>query len=339
MKTNIKIVLMVLILTSSIGVIAPSCTAFATEDVITYADKADTDNLQTIADSLVELNTRLQKLASFEEFRLAYNILDIPEDSRELGLFDTVEVWGKRTQMTRMSDTTSVWDQLNENTKNVTRGQMLYKVLNQLEADPLYTDKTGYYYYAFHDIMNSLVTRLNWYTTTSVRNKIKELMPELTGVDEMDLNGIVETIENLPNFEKLHNLKNMRSTVNAANNISDIIPAGLSAESLKSIFRYNGELMVRYNAIAKAALSIDNTVMDGLADWRIPEDLKHDQVQNPDQSQENNDAKPKAPNTGIAKIFEGGVLDSGEMTLIISATVAGVLGLGTIIKLYCKHNF
>lgn len=288
----------------------------------------DKEEVLDLPESVVELYSRIQKRETFKNYRAAEKLVGNTINVKKDSLRDATD-YLKHVDISIASgggETTWAWDVVSQTTKNAVKDKKVYEVLDVLKADAAYTSNAGY-----KSVVDNITALVQSETAEEVK-QVKALFPDLTNVDTMTLDKLVETAESLPNYEKFEDL--YTASVFLFGFVEgDTTDEATTIDLAELKEAYKGEageikLLLNYNELAKAAVAIDDTVMSGLADWKLPTT-----------STGTDEEKPKVPETGIIGLIESGAVDLGTVTLIVSAIVAGLAGAGLIAKLYLKHKF
>lgn len=344
MKEHKTQLLAALALAFSLGMVMPSLT-FASEGTDETEISAQAEGSigggvndgevisQNVAENIVELLSRIATRESFAGYRKAEDyvyaagaVAEYTENAKEF--------LGK--QVSGFNDK-NYWANLSEETREAVKDKTVYDALVAIK------DANGADY-------TTLKTRTDLLLTDAADNmallkrEMTSLMPTVSTSGLTTPTALLAEAAKLPSYEKYVNLFSALTFVRATATSNQLTCAGPQEQSAdgNSLMGYCAEIAERletaldkdidntdlfkdYNELAKAAVAIDETVMEGLMDWKLPDTSAGTDV--------------NAPNTGIIGLIESGALDLGMVTLIVSVALASVAGLGLIAKLYLKHKF
>ena len=261
---------------------------------------------QDVAENLVELNKRIQTRESFADYRKA------------VAMVKNATIVDAMTQ--KLEDLGTVasdfkWDDLTDEEKEAFQDKSLLEIVEMVKEDESYAD---------NEMMQMLVTSVEEMMTellANLRAEIKELLPETEGVDDMTTAQLVGTAKTYPNFAKYQKLAVAMTTLD---DMSSKLATGVELTDVMVAVAYQnneGEMMKSYNAIALAALEIDDTVMKGLMSYELPE------------------TSVSTPDTGAIDATDASALDLALVTLIVAGSLATLGGAALVAKLYLCHKF
>lgn len=269
---------------------------------------------EDVAENTVELYNRIYQQGTFADYRAAVPLVTAVINARSLTV--DAQAWAEGLNISsEMGKSEAAWDGLSAATKAAVAQKPLYEALTTLEKDALATENA---------IFGSVVNQLNILASAAKVNlgeQINKLMPEVTDTGDMDLGELLETAEGLKDYQKFEDLYTAVVSVagvNGVNGGANLTAAGLKAEASE------GELMIRYNALALAAVAIDGDVMQGLMSYALPK---------------TGAPEVETPNTGVNDGIVEGSLDLAMVTLIASAVVATLAGTGVLARLYLHRKF
>ena len=329
MKEHKQQILAVLALALALGMVMPSA-AFASEGT---ADEAGIEALAEgseganggedgagekeetlgLADSIAELNKRVQTLDSFATYRKAADKLI----SNMQGLADfTMKAETAMSKTTSGVDENSLWKALSATTQTAVKDMDCYAALQYIKT------QNGEDYTKLKTKIDSLLT-LAADEIATIRAEAPKVETGLTLAANLAPADLIKAVQDgIPHYGAYNALYSALVFVREATPASGVV----TAENINLAQPDEGKQMLAYNKIAVAALAIDGNVMSGLYNYKLPTTSAPD-------------TKPEAPDTGIVGMIESGALDLGTITLIVSVALASVAGLGLIAKLYLKHKF
>ncbi len=267
---------------------------------------------QDVAENLVELNDRIKTRESFADYRKAVAMVKNAS---------VLEGMNMKVEELAAIDPSFKWDELSQAEKDAFQGKTLLELIEAVKADPNYTDNA---------MIQELVAKIDEGVeelANNLRTQVKELFPAMPGVDDMSMTQLVGAAKTYPGFEKYQKLAAAMTTLDeASSKLAD--DAVLTEAMVKAAYGDNeGEMMKGYNAIALAALAIDDTVMEGLMSYELPET-----------SVPGND-KPTTPDTGALDAADVSALDMTLLVTIAAGSLATLGGAALVAKLYLCHKF
>ena len=266
-------------------------------------DSAD-EVSEDVAENIVDLYGRIRSRESFADYRKAAEMVK-----------NATILEGMNTKIEDLAemDMGFSWDDLSDEEKEAYKGKSMIELLESMKADPNYAEDEA------AQMMVALFEAAITEATTDLKAQIKTLMPTVTGVDAMTVDQLVATAKSYPNFAKYQKLAMALDTLDDVNEkLAD--GTELTDEMVRTVYdESEGEMMKAYNAMALAALEIDDTVMDGLMSYELPDTA--------------------APNTGANEMVVEGSLDLAMVTLMASAAVATLVGTGVLARLYLHRKF
>lgn len=267
---------------------------------------------QDVAENLVELNNRIKTRESFADYRKAVAMVKNAS---------VLEGMNMKIEDLAAIDPDFKWDELSQADKEAFQGKTLLELVEAVKADPDYTDNA---------MIQELVAKIDEGIedlASNLRTQLKELFPEMSGIDDMSMAQLVGAAKTYPGFEKYQKLAAAMTTLDdVSSKLADGV--ALTEAMVKTAYRDNeGEMMKGYNAIALAALAIDGTVMEGLMSYELPET-----------SVPGND-KPTTPDTGTLDATDVSALDMTMLVTIAAGSLAMLGGVALVAKLYLCHKF
>lgn len=279
-----------------------------------------------LQESVIELYDRVYERESFEGYRDAEDLVGEVISAQKYSMVSAQYWLEHMNTSSTIGEEVWAWSLVGQSTKDKIGDKLIYEVLDDLKADSAYTNNEGY-----KKVVDNAVT-LATASATNIAKELNAMFPDDTAeIAKMDLAELVEKAETLEDFDKYLNLYESMAFLNGlteATTESEGHPV-VSKDKLAAKYKTNDQLAaltLEYDAFLKAAMAIDDTVAEGL-------------YQLPVTGAPAEDKKPDAPDTGIVNWIESGALDMGTLTLIVSAVVAGIAGMGLIAKLYLKHKF
>lgn len=315
-------------------------------DVINSNKQAPTTAESSPLLSAAELYTRIHTRDTFKQYRSEADFLDdiatLQELSASVNNIDAVA--GHKIT----SGDASWYESLTNETKAALKSKYtIYNSFDTLKKDPLYTDNA-----AFKEAIDNLQTKFNIARTATIAflntaefdNKAEnddksssgnledldvgiffhdlddeegseEIVEPASPYDTMSVADLIKTGETTKNYTVYRTLADIEAGFTIKDNQVDV-------EALIAKYPKEDDFMPIYVKYGNTAKTIDVTVLDGLM---ATESLDI--------------SVPNAPEAGLFNPFENGSVDIGTITILIATTIAAVLGVSFIAKLYLKHKF
>lgn len=270
---------------------------------------------QDVAENIVELNKRIQTRDTFAGYRKAAVL------GRDAAMLDAMNT--KYDDLAAM-DGGFNWDDFSEEEQEAMKGKSLLEIVAYIKTLPEYTEA------ADTDLTKIMIDAIEENVakmTAELKAQVKALLPTVTGVDEMNLTDLIAAAKTLPNYAKISKLALAMTTVDGA---SAKLATGteLTAAVVKAAYNNSeSEMMKGYNAMAVAALEFDDSVMNGLMSYELPE------------TSVGTEQKPQTPNTGALDATDASALDLALVTTLAAGGLALLGGAALVAKLYLCHKF
>ncbi len=223
-------------------------------------------------------------------------------------------------------------------------------LINEAKNSPEYTEseivRTSVD--ALDEVVNQIITQFH--------SEIDAVFAPEGGSASMTIAEMITMTKTLPDYDKEAALVNAMTFLFETTEASDEWQTsfdGLSfdAQKLNATFAPH-KLYEHYTAMAEAATALDASVTEGFNVPEPPADPVVDPDPDPDPDDSNQgEQKPtqpavpdelpsaSAPNTGITNLFENGASDTAKVTIIAASSLAALVGVGLIAKLYLKRRF
>jgi len=267
---------------------------------------------QDVAVNLSELDQRVQTRESFADYRKAAPMV------RNANFLDLML---KKVENVAQISPELDWESFPEEEQEALIGKTMFEAVNYIKGLPIYgTDAKVKK--LVDDILAGVTT-----AQTSLKAQIKELMPATPGVDDMDMEQLVATAKTYTGYAKYLKLA---EAMTALDTERGKLTAGtaMTEANVKAAYKNDeGQMMIGYNAIALAALEIDDTVMEGLMSYELP------------QTGAGTEDKPTTPDTGVVGTAEANALDLTLVLTVVAGSLALLGGAGLIAKLYLCRKF
>lgn len=314
-------ILAALALALALGMMVPGA-VFASEDnadagIMLTAEsdgastRADTKKLGLV-ESVAELANRIETRSQFANYRKNRELVSnaVVMD----GFLNAKKTLDEDAEF-KLSDGSSIWSKLSTTTRNNIGNKNAQDAVTIIKGASEYTNGSA----DFKNKVNAVEASFSS-TLDSLKNQITTNLSGQTTTGKTP-KELVDIVKAIPNYSKY------AAVATASVFLKDVQPDKTDGlvDRIKALNLSSNAMMINYNHLAVAALAIDSTVMEGLADWKLPDTGKGE--------------TPSTPDTGIVGLLESGALDLGTITLIVSVVLASVAGLGLIAKLYFKHKF
>ncbi len=274
-------------------------------------DKTDDKKVMDLPESVATLYGRIKDGGSFKDYLSMKALIENTVKIQKSALLSNATDWANNTECTSASGTAgkvSTW--ISTETKDALKDKKVYEVLTVLKSDAIYDTNTAY-----KKIVDGLNTNYTTWNPIEIA-QLKLAAPEVTGIDGMSLQKLVEVAVGLPKYEKSATLiTSMEFLENAIQTDGTV-----SVKALEALYKDEDDLMLHYANMLNAAVAIDKDVADGL--FQLPKT-----------------SAPTAPGTGILDWIENGAMDLSTLILVVSVAVASVAGLAILVRLYTKKKF
>lgn len=260
---------------------------------------------QDVAENLTELVGRIKERESFADYR---KVLPMVKNAT------TIEAAIVKVEDLPDDNGFFTWEGLSDEEKTAMQGKTLYEAVQYIKEQPIYTSNTNV------KMMVDAILETVDTAKAALIEEVKVNFPDKAAeADEMSLAELVETAKSYTSYADYAALAAAMTKIDGFDAGED----GLTEDEVKGLYNSSeAAMMLAYNAIATAALKIDETVMDGLMSYELPET-----------------SAPESPNTGSVDAYDVNALDMALITTLAAGSLATLGGAALVAKLYLCHKF